>query len=216
MEKISNEYIPEVEGAILHFSARGLPVGPMQTWYDLISGTPWSALTYQASPTVETDSQTSPVVRFDGVDDMITMPLVLDQPHTVVVMGAYGEVAASTYLHSGASGPSTNFSTNSLANGYVFSAGQGLSLPGVTPDNKIHVFTTVANGANSVIAVDGAERVGDAGPNGRTFLRIGYGATTYKKFSIYEVVVLPFAANAAKRQEIRDLFAESYGPAYGF
>lgn len=214
MERIDTKYIPEIPGAILHFSARGLPEGPMQTWYDLISGTPWSSTSGATAPLVTKDSQDNSVLYFDGIDDMFTMPLVLSQPHTIIIMAKFREYRNSSLLVSGATGPSNTLGINSASTGWTHYAGSTLALTGVAPDTLIHTFMSVSNGANSVIAVGDLERVGDAGTNGRTFLRVGYGAgaaADYEKMNVYEVAVLPFAANATQRQTIRDMLFEAYG-----
>lgn len=210
LEKININYIPEIPGAILHFSARGLPEGPLGTWYDLVNGTPWSAASPQASPLVTLDSQNNPVVYFDGVDDMITMNLVLNQPSTVILKGRILDIKNNSLLISGASGPSNAIGVNSASTGWTHFAGSTLPLLGVTPDALIHTFMAVSNGSNSVIRVDRQETVGNAGTNGRTMMRIGYGAG-YERVNIYEVIVLPYAAGAAERERIYDELYDAYG-----
>lgn len=210
MEQIPVEYIPEIPGAILHFSARGLPEGPIRVWHDIINGTPWPAASAEASPSVTKDSQGNSVLYFDGVDDMLTMDLVLSQPHTTIVMAKFRTLKPSSLLISGASGPSNSIMVNSASTAWVHYAGKSLTLTGVAPGTGIRTFISVSDGAQSVIGVGNNEQTGDAGTNGRNFLRMGFGAG-YEQLNVYEVAVLPFAANATQRQAIRDMLFDAYG-----
>ncbi|AIX99762.1 hypothetical protein ART_0164 [Arthrobacter sp. PAMC 25486] len=148
------------------------------------------------------DSVGKKVLFFDGVDDMLTMPLALSQPSTTIVVARFREVRDSSVVVSGASGPVTSIGANSASTYWILNAGKGLAAPGTAAvDTGTHIFMGVANGANSVMRVDTSENTGDAGSNNRTLMRVGYGAG-YERLNVYAVIVLPYAADKAERDRI--------------
>lgn len=199
---ISTRIINPIPGALLYFSAERSPVGTTPIWRDMISGAEWKSNDAAGAPEIIVDSTGKKVLFFDGIDDMLTMPLPLNQPSTVIVVARFREVRNSSAVISGASGPANNIGANSASTFWVMNAGAVLVAPGAAAvDTASHIFMGVFNGANSVIRVDTNEATGDGGTNNRTLMRMGYGAG-YERMNAYAVIVLPYAAAKPERDAI--------------
>lgn len=200
-------YVQPVNEAQFYWSTLQLPVGPVASWVDRNSGKAIVSPGGSQVPLVY--SNLRKVIRFDGVNDRMDVPLDLSGPRTVAVVGRFPEAAANKYLMTGAGfGGSFNLYMGSNGN-FAFHAGS--TIASTKPNDALnHVFLIVSDGAKSVLNIDGQEWAGNAGTMTPTGLRFAASADTYYGADIQAVAVLPFAADAGQRSRLMSLLKTQY------
>lgn len=200
-------YVQPVNEAQFYWSTLQLPVGPVTSWVDRNSGKAMVSPGGSQVPLVY--SNLRKVIRFDGVNDRMDVPLDLSGPRTVAVVGRFPEVAPDKYLVTGGGyGGAFNLYMGSNGN-FAFNAGATIS--STKPSDAFnHVFLMVSDGANSVLNIDGQEWVGNAGTMTPTGLRIAASTVDYYGADIQAVAVFPFAADAGRRSRLVSLLKAQY------
>lgn len=201
-------YIPPIPEASHYWSALKLPAGKVQAWTDQVSGA--QLVPPSAAQAPDTFSSPRKGVRFDGTVQRMGVATDLTGPRTFAVVGRFTKAAPNQVMTYGLNG-GTPFNIYQGANGnFAFSTGKTLAStkPG---DTGRHVFLAVSNGANSVLSIDGEEWLGDAGstPAAAGF-RIGADASSYTGLEIEAIVLLPFAADQARRAALTAQLTNHY------
>lgn len=203
-------YVRPVADASHHWAVPQLPPGLLQTWTDRVSG---AALVPPApAQAPEVYSGVRKVVRFNkGASTIrrIAVPMDLSGPRTFAVVGCFHTAAPNQLMTYGLEG-GTFWNIYQGANGnFAFSAGKTLASnkPG---DTARHVFLVVSDGANSVLNIDGQEWAGDAGSTPAAGFRMGASSNEYFGLDVEAVVVLPFAASAARRAALVSQLRDQY------
>lgn len=195
------------------------PVGPKFTPGLVNPGatrvTPDNAATTLASanggvaPTVTTDATYGKLIRFDGVDDAARVNPVPNPTPTAstVIMVARIRRAATTNQYdtlcnlSGIAVASRDLTRWPDGTIRLF-LGVSLTLSTVAVGTEVHVFTAVANGASSVVGVDGVEVTGNAGTNSISYAAFGDNrGGTHAPIDILDAAFWPSALTAAQRAD---------------
>jgi len=146
------------------------------------------------------------------VGDYLTRDITnIPVPYTVFIVSQLDTTGSLAFV--GISGVSVPGSGDSVAIGanstnfYMFAGDALLSVP---VDTSVHVLTGLVNGASSVLAVDGAETVGDAGTRPLSVITVPYhniGANS----AIAEVLVYDSALSTADREALEVYLAQKWG-----
>jgi hypothetical protein len=155
-----------------------------------------------------------PVLRFDGVDDVLnTSTFTLNQPLTIAFV-AKGTFDTNTYWFDGITTLNTRVISRPAENTLrLFSGGifDRTSSDTTNPFAAICVF----NGASSVINFNGSESSGDVGATNGAGLRIGSegggGASLHTTGDYGEIVVVARALGAGERTSLYDYLKGRWG-----
>ena len=203
-----------VRGATIDWAADRLPTGgPVATWTDML-GAKTLAGPGPASqnPAVVGDGTARRVV-FDGDNDRIDATMNINQPCTMVVVARSVNAAPQDYILTGGTGPGWNLGIQ-VAGRWIFSTGAGSSVMGRVDqpaDDTWHIFVVVADGANSVLSVDGTETTGTIDPVTWDTLRVGASASAYFPSELRRLAVIPRATTPAERASITQRLRTHYG-----
>lgn len=126
------------------------------------------------------------VVTFDGADDVLVANTAdLTQPFWLVLVGHTSAVTTQGFVGVGVVSTNRRFGTNATAGGKWALALSG-EIMGGGLDSNPHLLFAQANGASSLITVDGASvATGDAGTTGITHLSLGAGNANGSTFGGY-------------------------------
>jgi hypothetical protein len=126
------------------------------------------------------------VVTFDGADDVLVANTAdLTQPFWLVLVGHTSAVTTQGFVGVGVVSTNRRFGTNATAGGKWALALSGEIIGGGLDSNP-HLLFAQANGASSLITVDGASvATGDAGTTGITHLSLGAGNANGSTFGGY-------------------------------
>ena len=162
------------------------------------------------SPTFEADVLNGePVYRFDGIDDELEHDdATISQPYTVFAVvkgGDTNDEEAIWSSHSGTAG--SDRAALDIRYGddeYLLFAGETVS--GGTPDTNYHIVTSVVDGSNSLVRVDGTEITsGDAGNFDLDGLMVGDTYTTVDRHLDGDLAELPLYPDRRTSQQIDDV-----------
>lgn len=148
----------------------------------------WDDATGNARHAVQATSGSQPFYRASvaalnnqpAVDFVTTMKSLktaawtaVPQPWTLVAVGRFSSDPGTTqYMFDGSGASNRSILNNASSGGYRFYVGTGIS--GGTDDTNAHLFVGLANGASSLLAVDGTTLVsGNAGSHTQTGLTMG-------------------------------------------
>lgn len=206
LTRVNLNPVPVIAGATFDYAADNLAPGSITSWLDEVSGLSLPAT--GGSPTVTTEAGQN-FIRFDGVDDIMSMPYAHGSAYTLAFVARINNVAFNNYV---ADGTGHYLATNSGLTQWTYFAGATSGV--VAPVNSAwHVFVVSANGASSALRVDTAEATGqNVGTNTPSTIRLGKGyGTTFTKLDIKRAVYLPYAAAAPERANIQAALAARYG-----
>lgn len=201
LPKVGLTLVTPTGNAAYSWAADNVAIGPVSSWYDTVGA---AALVAPTPPSQKPVAMVDPVsgrkvVRFNGVDQRMDIPMDLAGAKTLVVVGKLNKAGFSQYLVTGGGGPSFNLYNGGSGKwtGYV-----GASLAStVNGDTNWHVFIMVSNGASSVLSVDGVESVGNAGTFAPNNLRLA-ASGTYFACDFHAVEIHNYAADATQRAGI--------------
>lgn len=153
-----------------------------------------------------------PVVRFDGVDDLLTHTFgsSLSQANTIFVVGNING-AGPEYFIDGLDGSNRHIIYRSGGNWFIFS---GANVSGGTSDANKHIFTAVFNGASSSLRVDGASVLsGNAGAHSVGGLTIGANnsESILLDGDIAELIVYSDSLTTDERDQVEEYLSGKYG-----
>lgn len=201
-------YVRPIADASHYWSSKQLPEGNVTGWVDRISGATLSAPSTAQGPLVY--SSLRKVVRFNGTNQRVAVPLDLSGPRTVAIVGGFAKAGPGQSMTYGYD-TGTTFNIYQGANGnFAFNAGKTLATT-KAGDAQRHVFLAVSDGVNSVFSIDGTEWLGDAGNMPADGFRIGANASQYFGMDIEAVVILPFAAPLERRTSLVTQLKMDYG-----
>lgn len=208
LPKIPVARVSPISGSIADWAADRLADGAVEKWVDL-HGT-YSVDAPSGAPH-QWPIATEGALGFDGENDRSDVSgLPATQPKTVALVARFPTVAGSTRAFSGGTGGSFDLGINTNASYYYFSAGSNL-MSHQAPDANWHVFVVVANGANSVLSVDGVEKTGNAGSGVGATIRVGATTSAYSRVDIRRLAILPYAAGEDERAALVSQLSEHYG-----
>jgi len=186
--------IPDSEDLHARYSAKELSLSDqdtVSTWPDETGN--GHDLSASGAPTyVESGINGNPVVRFDGVDDVLSTSFAaLSQPNHIFIALKYQSVSdASPVFDSDGSTAEHVLEYRDLDNVVRMFAGDNLD--GGTPDTDPHIHATLFDGANSVNRQDGSEiSSGDAGDRDLGGFKVGEAASNYAEVDVGEILVYP-------------------------
>lgn len=158
-----------------------------------------------------------PAVRFDGSDDRMAASFALVQPTTVFIVGKKANTTQHGYFVDGITATGLILSDNNAvpvsSSVWRLYAGSGVETA-ITIDTSFHVFGGIANGASSLISVDGATTSGNAGAsnaNGITLGSIGSQDAAFLNGDLAEVVIYDSALSDANRNKVESYLGTKYG-----
>ena len=171
-------WTPPADGGAVSSWRNGGSVGG-----DLVQATGSWQPTYDASLAAYNNQ---PVVTFDGADDVLVANTAdLTQPFWLVLVGHTSAVTTQGFVGVGVVSTNRRFGTNATAGG-KWALALGGEIKGGGLDSNPHLLFAQANGASSLITVDGASvATGDAGTTGITHLSLGAGNANGLTFGGY-------------------------------
>lgn len=144
-----------------------------------------------------------PVVRFDGVDDLLVATVTLNQPKTVIVVTRLlAGGGTNQYVLDGQATNAQVVGTAGTGGQMVLYAGDTLSV--ACTETNWNIFMGEFNGVSSAISVNGVRTTGGAGATNATGLTLGNsgGETIPLNGDIAEVLVYNTQLNAAQRAQV--------------
>jgi hypothetical protein len=199
-------------GANVVLDARYAPSGAVETWLDRSSNSNNATQSEpDRRPTAMTEGGRS-FVRFDGVDDrMATPPLNQAQPWSVVAL-TYPRRLSSGFF-SFADGSNGNALLIGSSRLQLF-AGSALNHATTILVNQWYLCSGVANGANSVVVLNGAGRIagnpGAGALGGALRLGANWNLAIHQDNDTAAVTVFPFALSDSLRRRIEQSIALSF------
>lgn len=207
--KLDLAYVQPIPDARHHWSSRQLTPGKLTGWKDRVSGTVITPPTPGQGPLVYNGMRK--VVRFGGSPERMGVPLDLTGPVTMAIVAVLTDQQGTnrhlTYGYD--NGTFWNIYEGSNGN-WAFTAGKTLS-SNKPADLGRHVFLVSYDGPNTVFRVDDEEWAGDAGSTPAAGIRLGASASVYYKSDIEAIVVLPFAADKARRDSLTSQLKREHG-----
>lgn len=197
---------PSITGAALFFTAEMSPIGSVASASVPNFGTTETALVFTAAGGTQAVTEGGRRFwRFNGGAANVSSN-VNPAVHTRFLRVRVRETLTAT--NKVLLGNSTTGGPTILANSSRFSMNGGKQVdgPAIAPGNVWHTVITVHAGADSLIEVDGAVVEGDSGTAARNGFRVAAsGATPYEfaTIDVQAVGLMPGAATAAQRAEIR-------------
>lgn len=222
-------YIPSlpVPGASAVWDARTVrePAGAAVSAWPSVGGagpvlTPGgSRLSDPGAPSLVSDADGSPAIRFGGKSDRSVLGATFNRPAgntvvAVVKIRAHVPGQLSAVVGSGASASVLGQVMAVAAEGTPRTyAGTALPLFGSAVIlGRYHVLVSVFDGANSVINMDGTEATGPAGDLTATVLSVGgYQAGQFSEMDLKTLAYYPFPMTAAQRAKTVAGLIAAYG-----
>ena len=190
-------YMSPFPDAVLDLAADNLALGPLNTWFDLVSNFALPKGNGKTPPTVVMDGGRK-VVRFNGTTDQMLAAYALAQPLTMILVGRTRDSKPNNYLKVAG----INIATNAANTGYTVVNGTGPV--GGTVSTGQHIFVASVNGASSVANIDGIDYAGAIATSGNTY--VGFGTNTnsseYMAVDIERFILIPYAATKDQRRAI--------------
>lgn len=177
LPKVDLGYTPPLPGALYSWSAEHLPLGPIEEWFDGVSGVRMG--TDAGAPVVFAGGLFRSI-RFNGTEDRMRtlFPEPLVGPHSIVTVyrftaPSYGEAVVSDNNGTpGAGTMSIDSNGNYIAytdNSYIYST------PPLPADNSYKVGILTRDGTNSALRVNDVETIGTLSDRiDRRGLALGY------------------------------------------
>jgi hypothetical protein len=158
------------------------------------------------------------VRRFDGVNDSLSTAIFgssINQPVTCFAVFSSSNTTNQQIVCAGAGVDSRNLIVQRSSVGAVTGINMGTGYFPIESRTGFQLICTIANGTQSLVVRNGGvEFIGDAGINGidRIILGRSGSGSSFLAGDIAEVIVLPYAANAAQRRAVeRYLFQKWFG-----
>jgi hypothetical protein len=196
----------------------------VETWEDSSgNGNDVTQGTADERPTYQTSILNGlPVVRFDGIDDILSVFATLAgaQPYTVYAVVAHrsGSVTSNEGFCGGYAALPYLFVRQLATDAFAIFAGTIANGP--NSDTDFHVFGGLFDGASSILDLDGSETVVNAGTSafGAEFSIGGYTAVTgppgdpfeHSDSDVAELVVCSGGLTADERTTLRNYFTNKY------
>ncbi|MCO5279771.1 MAG: PKD domain-containing protein, partial [Chitinophagales bacterium] len=197
--------------------------GAISTWGDM-SGNGLDAM--QATPaqrakqiTGITTLNNNPIVRFDGTDDYMQVPVFNQtQPITTFAVWLNTKTSGNSFLYSGTR---TDYTIQQhfdvAANKFVLSSSDGTSLAITSP---VYTFTNfviqtgIANTSNSQIYINSNLKVsGNISNGGLEGFNIGKsGGSTYLKGDVAELIIYDRKLDSTERKQVERYLRNKYAP----
>jgi hypothetical protein len=183
---------------------------PVATWIDSSgNGNDATQGTGDNKPTYQTNELNGlPVVRFDGINDVLSASFTLDQPLSLFLVFMATNTAENEWIVDG-----TTLATMGVRifnNQLIITADASLFSGTAYTQGTYKVATAIFDGASSRAALNGVGADGNAGTGTPSGIRLGGPTTALLEGDIVETIIYSRSLSASEREQVEDYLMDKY------